>query len=85
MTDDEHELWTTLEELKQSVEQKQPGAPKPDLLKIFGRLDALTDRLSAQGDPALIHYLRRRSYEKARRWLVEKGAARRQAGVVFPK
>ena len=76
MTDDEHELWTTLDELKQSVEQKQPAAAKPDLLKIFGRLDELTDRLSGHGDPALIHYLRRRSYEKARLWLVERGAAK---------
>ncbi len=43
--------------------------PKPDLLPLFARLDALTAQLPRQTDPTLLHYLHKKSYEKARLFL----------------
>lgn len=43
--------------------------PKPNLLPIFLRLDDLTRALPANADPLLLHYLRKKSYEKARLFL----------------
>ena len=43
--------------------------PKPDLLPLFSRIDGLTLRLPKDADPTLLHYLHRKSYEKARLWL----------------
>src|SRR2546425_78472 len=42
---------------------------KPDLLPLFARIDELTVQLPKDTDPALLHYLHRKSYEKARLWL----------------
>jgi len=43
--------------------------PKPNLSPLFNRIDGLTDRLPKDSDPTLLHYLHRKSYEKARLWL----------------
>ncbi len=43
--------------------------PKPNLLPLFSRLDALTAELPRQTDPTLLHYMHKKSYEKARLFL----------------
>ena len=43
--------------------------PKPSLLPLFTRLDELAKRLPRETDPALLHYLHKRSYEKAQLFL----------------
>ena len=40
--------------------------PKPNLQPIFARLDELARRLPKSADPNLLHYLHKKSYEKAR-------------------
>ena len=45
------------------------AAPKPDLLPVFRRLDELTAQLPSSTDPNLLHYLHKKSYEKARLFL----------------
>jgi hypothetical protein len=39
---------------------------KPNLLLLFARIDELTKQLPRGTDPTLLHYLDRKSYEKAR-------------------
>ena len=48
--------------------------PKPDLLPLFARLEELTRQLPPNTDPNLLHYLHKKSYEKARLWLEGRGA-----------
>jgi hypothetical protein len=43
--------------------------PKPNLLPVFSHLDDLTRQLPTRTDPQLLHYLHKKSYEKARLWL----------------
>jgi hypothetical protein len=44
-------------------------APKPSLLPLFSRLDELTRTLPLTADPLLMHYLHKKSYQKARLFL----------------
>ncbi len=53
--------------------------PKPDLRPMFARLDALTLQLPKSADPDLLHYLHKKSYQKARLFL-EGRDAENQAG-----
>jgi len=76
MTEIEQALLRSLEELEQAAAAKTRGEPKPDLLKIFTRIDDLGAQLPPGSDSALIHYIRRRSYEKARLCLLEKQLVR---------
>ncbi|HKS38488.1 MAG TPA: hypothetical protein VJW76_14945 [Verrucomicrobiae bacterium] len=79
MTASEQTLLQTLIELDETV-KRMPGAnPKPNLLPLFTRLDELTKDLPKDTDPALLHYLHRKSYEKARLWLEDRDAEN-QAG-----
>jgi hypothetical protein len=43
--------------------------PKPDLRSLVTRLDELTRALPPAADAALLHYLHKRSYQKARLFL----------------
>ena len=43
--------------------------PKPNLLPLFNRLDQLVRELPPQTDPQLLHYMQKKSYEKARMFL----------------
>lgn len=43
--------------------------PKPDLRPLFARIDELTVQLPRDTDPSLLHYLHKKSYEKARLFL----------------
>jgi hypothetical protein len=69
MTTTEHAILDCLVELDTAVKSMKTAVPKPDLMKIFGRLDDLTSQLPRGTDPGLLHYLHKKSYEKARLFL----------------
>lgn len=69
MSELENAILEKITELEAAVKSMPAASPKPDLLPIFTRIDQLTDQLPAQTPPELLHYLRKRSYEKARLWL----------------
>ncbi|HEU5125283.1 MAG TPA: hypothetical protein VFW05_14615 [Verrucomicrobiae bacterium] len=69
LTETETDLLAALEELETTVKSMPTANPKPDLLPLFSRLDNLAAKLSPSADPELHHYLRKKSYEKARLWL----------------
>lgn len=66
MTEIEKVILQTLQELEASVQSMASTNPKPNLLPLFRRLDDLTQQLPKNTDPDLLHYLHRKSYEKAR-------------------
>jgi hypothetical protein len=65
MTKVETEILQTITELEQAAAVKTPG-PKPELARLLARLDELTAQLSKGSDPELLHFLHRKSYQKAR-------------------
>ena len=66
-------------ELENAVKAMAATNPKPNLSPLFNRVDALTDQLPKDTDATLLHYLHRKSYEKARLWL-EGRESENQAG-----
>jgi hypothetical protein len=66
MTATETEILAALSELDRAVKSFRTAHPKPDLQGIFGRLERLTEQLPRHADPNLLHYLHKKSYEKAR-------------------
>jgi hypothetical protein len=74
MTAIEQDILRTLTELDGLVKSMATASPKPDLKPVFARLDALTRQLPPQTAPDLLHYMHRKSYEKARLFLVGRGA-----------
>ena len=68
MTATEHQLLDTLLELEDAVAQVNAD-PKPDLMALFGRLDALTSEMPKDASTDLLHYLHKKSYQKARLFL----------------
>ncbi len=66
MTELENEILAALTELEQAVKNMRTAIPKPDLQPLFTRLDHLTSQLPKGSDPELLHFLHRKSYEKAR-------------------
>ena len=75
----EENLLQLLLELEQAVRSRTTLTPKPDLLSIFERIDQATAELPKGTDPNLLHYLHKKSYEKARLWLQGRDAEN-QAG-----
>ena len=69
MTDTEKAILQILLELERTVKTMATAQPKPSLLPLFARLDALTAQLPKNTEPDLLHYLHKRSYEKARLFL----------------
>jgi len=65
----ENQLLAALTQLAETVKAMATTSPKPDLLPIFARIDELTKRLPRDADPTLLHYLHKKSYEKARLFL----------------
>jgi hypothetical protein len=65
----EKSLLDALVELDNAVKIMPTANPKPNLLPIFSRLDELTKQLPRDADPSLLHYMHKKSYEKARLWL----------------
>jgi hypothetical protein len=70
MTEKEQALHAALVELESAAKTARPA--RPDLGRLFERVDALTAGLPADTDRELLHFLHRRSYEKARQWLEER-------------
>ena len=65
----EQDLLITLTDLDQAVKAMSAANPKPNLLPLFARIDQLTRQLPSGTDPTLLHYLHKKSYEKARQFL----------------
>jgi hypothetical protein len=74
MSETERAILQTLLELDIAVKAMPSANPKPNLLPIFTRLDDLTRQLPKTAAPDLLHYLHKKSYEKARLWLEGRGA-----------
>ena len=66
MTDIERDIYHALVQLDTAVRSMPTANPKPNLIPIFTRLDELALQLPKGSDPDLMHYLHRKSYEKAR-------------------
>ena len=69
MSATERNILQTLIELENAVKAMATTNPKPNLSPLFNRIDALTAQLPKDTDATLLHYLHRKSYEKARLWL----------------
>jgi hypothetical protein len=69
MTAKEQEVLDTLLELERTIETMASATPKPNLMPIFSRLDEMTRKLPSTTDPTLLHYLHKKSYQKARLFL----------------
>ena len=69
MTDIETKLSQALADLEHAVQSMAVANPKPNLLPIFSRIDELARQLPAGADPTLLHYLQKKSYQKARLFL----------------
>ncbi len=70
----ETELLAALTHLAETVKSMPTANPKPNLLPLFSRLDELTHQLPRNADPTLLHYLHKKSYEKARLFLQDRDA-----------
>ncbi len=81
MNETEQAILATLLELEEKVAQMKTANPKPNLLPVFDRLDALARQLPPGTDPELLHFLHKKSYEKARMLLqgleTKKGSCRK--------
>ena len=69
MTETEQNILDALLELERTIEAMPRTTPKPNLLPLFARLDELTLTLPRTTDPTLLHYLHKKSYQKARLFL----------------
>jgi len=69
MNDTERAILQALVELDSAVKSMPTAHPKPNLVPLFTRLDELTRQLPKNASPDLLHYLHKKSYEKARFWL----------------
>jgi hypothetical protein len=69
MTAIERDILTALIDLEAAVKSMPTANPKPNLLPLFQRIEALAAQLPSSAAPDLLHYLHKRSYEKARQWL----------------
>ncbi|MEI6074024.1 MAG: hypothetical protein WCS94_00525 [Verrucomicrobiota bacterium] len=75
----ETELLSALLLLETTVKSLPTANPKPSLLPFFARIDDLAQQLPAGTDAVLLHYLHKKSYEKARLFLQGR-EAENQAG-----
>ena len=62
----EQALLDKLLELETASKTLATAKPKPDLMRLFGEIENLAGRLSKSSHPSLLHYLQRKSYQKAR-------------------
>lgn len=69
MTGTERDILESLLELERAVASMPTANPKPNLLPLFTRIHDLTRQLPHDADPSLLHYLHKKSYEKARLFL----------------
>jgi len=69
MSETEQQILDALLELERTVASMPTANPKPNLLPLFSRIEELTRQLPREADPSLLHYLHKKSYEKARLFL----------------
>lgn len=69
MNEIERQILEAILELERAVQSMPTAQPKPNLVPLFGRIDELTAQLPRATDPTLLHYLHKKSYEKARLYL----------------
>jgi hypothetical protein len=69
MTELEEQLHTALIELDRTVKQMAATQQAVDLIPLFRRIDQLGAQLPPGTDPQLLHFLQRKSFEKATLWL----------------
>jgi hypothetical protein len=74
MSEIERSILRALVELDAAVKAMPDANPKPSLLPLFNRIDELVRRLPKNASPDLLHYLHKKSYEKARLWLEGRGS-----------
>jgi hypothetical protein len=83
MTALERNILEALTDLEATVKAMPTANPKPKLLPLFQRIEELADQLPRSTAPDLLHYMQKKSYEKARQWLegsyaeIQKGSCRR--------
>ena len=80
MTETEKHILAALVELDSAVKSFRTANPKPDLQPMFQHLDRLTEDLPPGADANLLHYLHKRSYEKARLFLLGRDADNARGG-----
>jgi hypothetical protein len=73
----EQQLLDALVGLDHAIKAMPDANPKPSLLPQFARIDELAKQLPRGTDPTLLHYLDRKSYEKARLFLQERDVENR--------
>ncbi|HZO54940.1 MAG TPA: hypothetical protein VFB63_19695 [Bryobacteraceae bacterium] len=69
MQESEQKLLNALLDLEAAVATMPTANPKPNLGAKFQEIDALAAQLPKGTHPQLIHYLQRKSYQKARLFL----------------
>ncbi len=69
MSETESAILQALVDLDSAVKSIATATPKPNLLPLFERIDGLARQLPRRTDPQLLHYLQKKSYEKARLFL----------------
>ncbi len=69
VTDLEHEIHSALVELETGVAAMRTASPKPNLMPIFTRIEELAQQLPSSTPRDLLHYLQKKSYQKARLFL----------------
>jgi hypothetical protein len=69
MTDLERNIHSALVELETSVAAMRTASSKPDLMPIFTRIEELAQQLPSSTPRDLLHYLQKKSYQKARLFL----------------
>lgn len=74
MTQIESDILKSLLELEEAVRQIAAKEGKPNLAAILKTIDQQTDSLPRDTDPSLLHYLHKKSYEKARMFLTGREA-----------
>lgn len=74
MTQLEQELHQALLDLDAAVKGMAATKLPVDLLPLFARIDALGAKLPAGTDPQLLHFIQRKSFEKATLWLAGRRA-----------
>lgn len=65
----EKQLLESLLALDRAIASLPAANPTPNLLPLFARIEELTRQLPRDTDPTLLHYLHKKSYEKARLYL----------------
>lgn len=76
----EMRLLEALQALEVSIRPRPAGSTAVDVRPHLSELDRLTRELPTDADPQLVHFLRRRSYEKARLFLEGRGPEIHQGG-----